>query len=271
MQSDVNIGLISILSILMLLTSIPNVINSLPTSPEIRIGAKAGDWIRLNYTITSSNAGPVPTWMKVEILDVDTVNTTVTLRMTMHMSDETELTQTGTLNLAANTVSETVIFSGIIIPANCGIGDVIYIIGYGNLTIAGENKGTYVEATRSVVYSNFSQQANNMTFYWDKQTGILVEVHITSESTNATGKATETNMWQPELFGVPVDQAIFYTAIAVIAVLIAISSFALRKRKKTLTQTPSDNVAPTAKTIIEKAAVVPITMTKYGRCEDPES
>ena len=29
-------------------TSIPNVINSLPTSPEIRIGVKAGDWIRLN-------------------------------------------------------------------------------------------------------------------------------------------------------------------------------------------------------------------------------
>ena len=121
----------------------------------------------------------------------------------------------------------------------------------------GGNKGTCVEVARSVVYSNFSQQANNKTFYWDKQTGVLVEVHITSGSTNATGKATETNMWQPELFRVPVDQAIFYIAIAVIAVLIAISSFALRKRKKTLKQTPSDNVAPTANTIIEKLRSCP--------------
>lgn len=60
----------------------------------------------------------------------------------------------------------------------------------------GEIIRTYAGASRTVVYASFSQYGTQLTYYWDKQTGVMVEPSTTSDSVTATAKATETNMWE---------------------------------------------------------------------------
>jgi hypothetical protein len=242
---------ITVLSIFMLLFTLLHVNGSISASSEGRIGVKPGDWIMLNYTfvnapnVTSSPSNvsfPFPTWMKVEILSVNTTQVSVDVRMTAHMSDDTEKNQTGTLDLTAGTQTGPAL-SGLVVPADLAVADSTYLTGYGNVTITSETTRTYVGASRSTVLANFSYQSaqvtQQLTFYWDKQTGVIVEADITSASTNATFKAGETNMWQPQLFAIPVDQAVAYSLIAAAAILIALV-FTWRHRKKTPNENPTE-------------------------------
>jgi hypothetical protein len=241
---------ISVLSIFMLLFTLLHISSSILAFSEGRIGVKSGDWIMLNYTFvnapnaTSSPSNvsfPFPTWMKVEILGVNATQVSVDVRMTTHMSDGTEKNQNGTLDLTAGTQTGLAL-SGLIVPANLAVGDSTYLTGYGNVTITNETTRTYVGASRSNVLANFSYQSAQVTqqliFYWDKQTGVIVEADITSVSADATLKPVETNMWQPQLFAIPVDKAVAYPLIAAAAILIALL-LAWRYRKKTPNENPT--------------------------------
>ncbi len=240
---------ITVLNIFVLLFTLLHVSGSVSTSSKARIGVKAGDWIKLNYTyITASNETYPPPgarssqWTKVEILDVNTTVPSVEIRMTTRMSDVTEINQTGTLNFTAGAETEPVL-SGLIIPANSGVGDSTYMESNGSIVITDETTGTYVGASRSVVHANYSQQWNQVTIhwdiYWDTQTGVMVEGHINSGGINATLRAVETNMWQPQLFAIPVDQTVVYSLTAATMILVVLA-FALRQRKKTPKENPTE-------------------------------
>ncbi|MFZ0966404.1 MAG: dockerin type I domain-containing protein [Candidatus Bathyarchaeia archaeon] len=113
------------------------------------------------------------------------------------MSDGTEQSDTLSVDVAGE--GETFQgLSGFVIPANRTTGDSIYMTGYGTVTIAGETTRTYAGASRTVVYASFSQYGTQLTYYWDKQTGVMVEASAVYPQLNmtATGRATETNMWQ---------------------------------------------------------------------------
>jgi len=173
-------------------TAFVTVVVSLPFG--MQVGVKAGDWIKCTYTISGWPSGtPYPEWLKVEFLSVEGTNATI--RVTMRMSDGTEQSDTMTVDVAAGGGTFQGL-SGFVIPANCTTGDSIYMTGYGNVTIAGETTGTYAGATRTVVYTSFSQYGTQLTYYWDKETGVMVEASVVSGGVTATGKATETNMWQ---------------------------------------------------------------------------
>jgi hypothetical protein len=251
MHPKIDRSYITVLNIFILLFTLLYVSGSVSASSEVRTGVEAGDWIMLNYTFVNapnatsppSNASfPVPTWMKVEILSVNTTQVSVDVRMTAHMSDGTETNQTGTLNLTAGAETEPVL-SGLVVPANLTVGDSTYIAPYGNVTITSETTRTYVGVSRSIVLGNFSYQSpqvtQQLTFYWDKQTGVIVEADITSDSTNATFRAVETNMWQPQLFAIPVDQIISYSLVAAAGILIALV-FVWRHGKKTTNENPTE-------------------------------
>jgi len=203
----------------------------------VRIGVKAGDWIKYDYTVTGAPAGTLlPTWLKVEFLSVEGTNATV--RVTMHMSDGTEPSQTMTVDVAAGGGTFD-IFSGFIIPANSKVGDSIYISGYGNITIAGETTRTYAGASRTVVYASISQYGTQLTYYWDKQTGVLVEASGTSDGMTLTAKATETNMWEaapPTPFWMQ-----WWLWAIVIAAIVALAGavYFLKKRKPPTPTTPT--------------------------------
>ena len=156
------------------------------------VGIKTGDWIKLKYTFTGWPAGQAyPEWFKLEFLSVE--GTIATVRATLHVSDGTEQSDTVPVDVVSGI--EVPQLAGIVISANLTTGDSVYIVGYGNLTIEGEATRTYAETNRTVVYASFSQNETGVAYYWDKLTGVIVEVSSTYPGAAVTAEATETNMW----------------------------------------------------------------------------
>jgi len=195
------------------------------------VGVMAGDWIKVDYTISGWPAGqPYPEWLKVEFLSVE--GTSATVRVTMHMSDGTEQNATVPVDVVAGG-GEAFGLSGFVIPANLTTGDSVYITGYGNVTIEGEATRTYAGASRTVVYASISQYGTQLTYYWDKQTGVMVEASTTSGGMTATAKATETNMWQAGPSGLPIEPIYLYIlAASVIIIVVGATAFIIRRKKK---------------------------------------
>lgn len=191
---------------------------------------KTGYWIKYDYTATGAPAGtPLPLWIKVEFLSTQGINATV--RVTMHMSNGTEQNQTMNMDVldGGGTLGT---LSGFVIPANRTTGDSVYISGYGNVTIDGETTRTYAGASRTVVYASFSQYGTQLTYYWDKETGIMVEASVTSGSMTGTAKATETNMWQAAPSGLAIEPTYLYILTAVIIVIAAATIALIIRRKR---------------------------------------
>jgi len=209
----------------------------------VQVNVKAGDWMKLDYAITGAPTGtPLPQWIKIEFLSVE--GATANIRVTMHMSDGTEPSQTMTVDVAVGGGTFQGL-SGFVIPANYTTGDSVYISGYGNVTIAGETTRTYAGASRTVVHASFSQYGTQLTYYWDKQTGVMVEASTVSGSITGIAKATETNMWQAQPSGLAFDQTYLYVLVAVV-IAIAVGSIALLMRRK---KKPSEVATPTAPTL----------------------
>jgi parallel beta-helix repeat protein len=209
-------------------TAFVTVVVSVPFG--MQVGVKAGDWIKCTYTISGWPAGTAyPKWLKVEFLSVEGTNATV--RVTMHMSDGTE--QNATVPVDVVTGGQALGLSGFVIPANATTGDSVYMSGYGNVTVAGETTRTYAGASRTVVYASFSQYGTQLTYYWDKQTGVLVEATVVSGSMTAAGKTTETNMWQAGPSGLPIDPIYLYILAALaIMIVVGAAAFIVRRKKK---------------------------------------
>ena len=189
-----------------------------------RVGIKAGDWINFTYTITGLPAGQAYLeWLKLEFLSVN--GTIANLRVTMHESDGTEHSDSGPIDVASG--SEVPGLAGIVIPTNRTTGDSVYIAGYGNVTIEGEATRTYAGANRTVVYAGFSQNQTQVTYYWDKPTGVMLELSSTYPGITATAKATETNMWRAAtVAGMP-----WWLWIIVAAVAVGLVIFFVRRRR----------------------------------------
>jgi hypothetical protein len=195
-----------------------------------QIGVETGDWIKCTYAISGWPSGtPHPEWLKVEFLSVE--GTAATVRVTMHMSDGTEQNTTIPVDVVGG--GQAFGLSGFVIPANLTTGDVVYMSGYGNVTIAGETTSSYAGASRTVVYASFSQYGTQLTYYWDKLTGVILEASTTSGTMIATGKVTETNMWQAVSSGFPIDPIYLYV-LAALAIIIAVgaAAFIMRRKKK---------------------------------------
>jgi parallel beta-helix repeat protein len=195
----------------------------------VQVGVKAGDWIKYDYTVTGWPAGtPYPKWLKVEFLGVEGTNATI--RVTMHMSDGTEQNATVPVDIVAG--GQAFGLSGFVVSANLTTGDIIFMSGYGNVTIEGETTSSYAGASRTVVYASFSQYGTQLTYYWDKRTGVMVEASVTSGIMTGTGKATETNIWQAAPFGLPIEPIYLILAVLVIIIAVGAAAFIVRRKKK---------------------------------------
>jgi hypothetical protein len=187
------------------------------------VGIKAGDWIKVTYTITGLPAGQLyPEWLRLEFLSIN--GTIADVRATLRISNGTEQSDTGPVDVVSG--SEVPGLAGIAISANRTTGDSVYIAGYGNVTIAGEVTRTYAGANRTVVYASFSQNETQVTYYWDKLTGVMVEISSTSPDITATAKATETNMWGATTVRMP-----WWPWIIVGVVVVGLVIFFLRRRR----------------------------------------
>jgi hypothetical protein len=208
-----------------------------PPSPQPPDGGiMAGDWIKLEYKAGGSSADqPYPECLKLEFLSV---GRTANVRATLYVSDGTEQSDTVFVDPSEGG-GEALGLAGFVIPPNLTTGDSVYISGYGDVTIEGETTRTYAGARRRVVHASFSQSVPpqdevQLTYYWDKLTGVMVEASTTAGDMTATGKATETNMWEATT-GLPWW---LWVVIAVAIAGVAFVVYRLRKRKTSTAPTP---------------------------------
>lgn len=190
------------------------------------VGIKAGDWIKLQYTFTGWPAGQTyPEWLKFEFLSIN--GTIANVRFTQRISDGTEQSDNATVNVVSGI--EAPMLAGIVISANLTTGDSVYIAGYGIVTIEGEAIETYAGGNRTVVCASFSHDETQVTYCWDKLTGVMVEVSSTSPDFTATASATETNMW--ESAEVTTTRMPWWPWLIVGVVAVGLVIFFVRKRR----------------------------------------
>jgi hypothetical protein len=195
------------------------------------VGIKAGDWIKITYAITGLPAGQLyAEWLKLEFLSVN--GTIANVRATLGISDGTEQSGSGPVDVVSSGgIPE---LPGIVVSANLTTGESVYIAGYGYATIEGEARQTYAGANRTVVYAGYSQNETQVTYYWDKLTGVMVGKSSISPSITATAEATETNMWGTT--GVATAQMPWWFWLIVAAVAVGLAVFFLRRRKAVSSQ-----------------------------------
>ncbi|MEM2995456.1 MAG: hypothetical protein QXI91_05535 [Candidatus Bathyarchaeia archaeon] len=158
------------------------------------LGVKGGDWIR--YVVQEGASG-VEYQQKMEFLNV--TGMAVAANLTVYMSGGTAYSQQLTADLASQEDYQITPFNFrvYLIPANLTSGESVYLGNeFTNKTVNGEMTRAYAGVDRRVIYSNFSQGGNQYTFYWDRETGVLVEGYMSSGGALYKAVlAVETNMW----------------------------------------------------------------------------
>jgi hypothetical protein len=181
------------------------------------VGVKPGDWMKYQVTLTYTGTEPdtsdfgelgAAEYMKGEILSVD--GTSVRAKMSMHMTNGSDIEQTLVGNVATGSGNLTIF----IIPSGMSKGDNFPGMMFGSdtstLTITDTASKTYCGTSQTVnVYSLSAPPMNgfsaSIAANWDQATGVLVELSMqmsmTGQSMDMKVLATETNMWSSGIFG----------------------------------------------------------------------
>ena len=236
---------------------------------EKTLGVKAGDWIKYEY-ITIETAGGHP-WVKLEV--TNTKDTTLTVLWSTGATSGASIPNLPAYGL---TVSWDIkagggLYSYFIIHANPKVGDSVPIMGGLSLTVGGETTKTYAGASRTVVYATYSSFGLQSTYYWDKQTGVLMEYSQTLGGVEITMKAVETSLWQAGFDGLPL------WIVGVVIVIVAVASMAIvvflmkRKRFPTKPKTTPPQPLTGVKYCTKCGASMPIDATYCTKCGQKQS
>jgi hypothetical protein len=221
---------------------------------DYTVGVKAGNWVKYGEINVSWNGtGTEPSyitdarkidWVKVEVKSVS--GTEVTIETTGQYKNETTTP-------SSNSTIDVATGSYMLIAANLEEGDNILQQSGPAIKINGTVSRTYCGASRSVNFVNITvSYAGTTIMYWDKATGVMVELYMSSSQTIPTVqsitmsyKATETNMWSSggilsDIFN-PTSPNFIYIiiGIAALVVVIVLGVFIVRRRKPTPTVTPT--------------------------------
>jgi hypothetical protein len=165
---------------------------------NVGFGGKSGDWIE--YLLQETPGSAVEQLERMDFLNV--AGTAVTARATFYMGSS-PMNITKTIDLTSQDDFLMPLFSARVyfIPGGLSINDSVYLGEvFGTRTIDGETTRNYAGVDRRVIYANFSEQASNCIFYWDRQTGVLTEG---TESLGIASRAvliTGTSMWGTEIW-----------------------------------------------------------------------
>jgi hypothetical protein len=190
---------------------------------DYSVGVKEGDWVK--YDVTATGPGPqLITWMKVEILGF--LGENVTLGLTTHSQNGNETYQTITFNLTA-------MGSGgysFVVPANLSVRDHVNV-GGGVRSITSEMTRICVGANRTVIKTVFSDSGNTYSYYFDRQTGVAIEIIEVSGAGSWTSDivAEDTNIWV--IASPRTDWWPWIVATAIIVVIAVVVASRLRKRR----------------------------------------
>ena len=192
-------------------------------SAEIIVGVKAGDWMEYEVTTT----GNVPqehnlTRAKITVTRVE--GKKIHINITSIYTNSNQETTQATLNLQTGEILDS-----FIIPANLTTGDSFPEIIQGSITIQDTTQKTIAGASRTTVTADTPQT----NFYWDQQTGFLVEANSTFTDFTMYTTAQKTNIWQTQII------QLYSTTLAILLILtiaIIIAIIWLIKKEKLTTK-----------------------------------
>jgi hypothetical protein len=189
---------------------------------DVSVGLKKGDWIE--YQVNTSGNPPedhTVKWARMEVTDVQDV--VISLDIQSQFLNGTIFPEHITLNLATGLLGDY-----FVIPKNLNVGDRFYDSSQGNITITSMEQRTTAGAQRTVI----SAATNVTTFYWDKETGILVAATSNMSTYTMITDTNGTNIWQPHTLGL--EQTVFYALVVAVVVVLAIivAVFVLAQKKE---------------------------------------
>jgi len=180
----------------------------------ISVGVKKGDWIEYRVTETGNPSSDFNiTWAKMDIRAVQ--GETIDIDVQTGFANGTVYPENGIiLNLATGAIGD-----GFFVPTNLNPGDQYQSEYEGNISITGVGQLEAGGAERTVLLGVASQT----TYYWDKQTGIMVAATSNFTGFTLLTETSATNIWQPQILGL--DSTVFYSLIvAVVVVFVVIIS-----------------------------------------------
>jgi len=223
---------------------------------DYAVGVKAGDWIKYDITATWTGNGTQPSYVtetnKVEWIRIDVssvAGTTVGLNETVQYNNGTQTFQSYDTDVQGS------ISSPFVAASNLTAGD----------PLSPQNPETTINQTVTRMYAGANRNVNIIEstsssqsyvsegrIYFDKSTGIMVELYMNQTDYDNPGgyvetsvKATETNLWSANTFDVIQNNLIYIVASAAAIIIILATTIALRKRKPpALEQPPPASVPP---------------------------
>lgn len=167
----------------------------------MEVGVKAGYWGTYNYVKSYPEMVTIRKQIEMKIISVEEASVALHITIT-DLDSSVKQEQNSTISITAgNGISS--FYLGLIIPPNLTTDNSVYITPFGNKTIAGETSRSYANMQRTIVYTSFSSGASQFTYYWDKQTRVLMELSVIYGSVVEAANLITTNMWQaqsPELY-----------------------------------------------------------------------
>jgi len=231
---------------------------------EKTLGVKAGDWIRYEY-ITIETAGGHP-WVKLEV--TNTKDTTVTVLWSTGATSGASIPNLPAYGLTVSWDVKTGggVYSYFVIHANPKVGDSVTVLPGITLKIKGEDTRTYAGVSREVVYADYSALGLQYKYFWDKETGVLVESSTVMGGFDFTMKAVETNLWQTGFGGLPLWIVGVVIAIVAAATITFVASLMKRKQPPTKPQPAPSQIVTEVKYCIKCGASIPLDATYCTEC-----
>jgi len=205
------------------------------------VGVNVGDWFKYGE-VSGSWSSDDPNaifpslefnytdWMLISVEDISGTN--ITFQSTWHFTNGTEKIETGHIDIDTGEGNMTLSA----ISANLSPNDPIYSSpGYSTQKINGTIIRTYPDGVRDTNYMNITTEINqtglyqyiSMTWYWDKSSGMFVEMaqDVESQIENYTTswslllRITESNVWVIPEFPSVIILPIFVTATLIVAII----------------------------------------------------
>jgi hypothetical protein len=236
---------------------VPVLAPTLVRAANYTVGVKVGDWVEYGQLgVIWSENGTEPSyvadqreidWAKVEVVSVE--ETTVSLNVTVHLDNGTEVFTSDDVDVSDNEYS---LMNNIyVIASNLRSGDSINneTLSIPEPTINQTLIRQYAGENRTVNFLDHSTLYNSSLyesgFYFDQKTGILLESHLKSSDPNNSSsyveysmKATETNMWSASA---TTNNNLYFIIAGAVLVIVAITAIVLLRRKKpSSTQSSAD-------------------------------
>jgi len=205
-----------LLAITLLLLIAISLLMATSFAADASVGVKKGDWIQYQVTETGN---PAPqyniTWARMDIISVQ--GEVITVNVQTAFGNGTVYPENGiNLNLATGAIGD-----GFFVPTNLNPGDrysteyegIINITSVGQIEAGGAQRAVLIGVT------------NESTYYWDKQTGIMVAATSNLAGCVMYSKTSATNIWAPQILGL--NQTLFVLEVIVVVVAVVVATIAI--------------------------------------------